>query len=103
MLEHAIYSVISPEGAASILWRDSARAPRTPPPAMKITAQDLKQLGVIDDIVKEPTGGAHRNPAETIAAVGAALEAPLERFSDMSPRQLRTHRRDKFLSIGRVI
>ena len=102
MLEHAIYSVISPEGAASILWRDSARA-KDAATAMKITAQDLKQLGVIDDIVKEPTGGAHRNPAETIAAVGAALEAPLERFSDMSPRQLRTHRRDKFLSIGRVI
>ena len=102
MLEHSIYSVISPEGAASILWRDSARA-KDAATAMKITAQDLKQLGVIDDIVKEPTGGAHRNPAETIAAVGAALEAPLERFSDMSPRQLRTHRRDKFLSIGRVI
>jgi acetyl-CoA carboxylase carboxyl transferase subunit alpha len=102
MLEHAIYSVISPEGAASILWRDSGRA-KDAATAMKITAQDLKQLGVIDDIVKEPTGGAHRNREETIAAVGAALEAPLERFSDMSPRQLRTHRRDKFLSIGRVI
>ena len=102
MLEHAIYSVISPEGAASILWRDTSKA-QDAATNMKITAQDLKQLGVIDDIVKEPTGGAHRNPAETIAAVGAALEAPLERFSDMSPRQLRTHRRDKFLSIGRVI
>ena len=89
MLEHAIYAVISPEGAASILWRDSARA-KDAATTMKITAQDLKQLGVIDDIVREPAGGAHRNPAETIAAVGAALEAPLERFSDMSPRQLRS-------------
>ena len=102
MLEHSIYSVISPEGAASILWRDSGRA-KDAATAMKITAQDLKQLGIIDEIVREPTGGAHRSPEDAIAAVGTALETSLEKFAPMSARQLRAHRRDKFLAIGRMI
>src|SRR6186997_1452940 len=76
MLEHAIYSVISPEGAASILWRDSARA-QDAATAMKITAQDLLRFGVIDSILREPSGGAHRDPAAMIAATGDAIEQAL--------------------------
>ena len=76
MLEHAIYSVISPEGAASILWRDATRA-KDAAANMKITAQDLKDLGVIDDIIPEPVGGAHRNPEETISATGDKIAAGL--------------------------
>ena len=77
MLEHAIYSVISPEGAASILWRDPARA-QDAATNMKITAQDLLRLGIIDAIVAEPTGGAHREPQAAIAATGEAIEGALE-------------------------
>lgn len=99
MLEHAIYSVISPEGAASILWRDPSRA-HDAASAMKITAQDLKKLNVIDEIVKEPTGGAHRGPEESMAAAGEAIAAALASLRTMDAQQLREHRRDKFLSIG---
>ena len=81
MLEHAIYSVISPEGAASILWHDPARA-QDAATSMKITAQDLLRLGIIDGIVAEPTGGAHREPQAAIAATGEAIEGALQR-----PRQ----------------
>lgn len=100
MLEHAIYSVISPEGAASILWRDAARA-RDAAAAMKITAQDLKKLGVIDEIIAEPLGGAHRGRAEAMAAAGEAIERTLKAYANVSGDVLRTQRREKFLAIGR--
>jgi acetyl-CoA carboxylase carboxyl transferase subunit alpha len=100
MLEHAIYSVISPEGAASILWRDAARA-KDAAAAMKITAQDLKKLGVIDEIVPEPKGGAHRAAAEAIAATGDAIARALAPLDGVSGDVLRTQRREKFLGIGR--
>ena len=100
MLEHSIYSVISPEGAASILWKDSARA-KDAATAMKITAQDLIELKVIDDIVKEPVGGAHREPGAAIATVGAAIAEALDDLSTLSADEIRAQRRDRFLAIGR--
>jgi acetyl-CoA carboxylase carboxyl transferase subunit alpha len=102
MMEHAIYSVISPEGAASILWRDAARA-QDAATNMKITAQDLLRLGVIDGIVPEPTGGAHRDPQATIAAAGSAIEEALQDLGNMGPAELRDHRAEKFLNIGRKL
>ena len=102
MLEHAIYSVISPEGAASILWRDAARA-KDAAAALKITAQDLKRLGVIDDIIAEPQGGAHRQAAQAIANVSDAVARSLKSLSGVSGDVLRTQRREKFLSIGRSL
>ncbi len=99
MLEYAIYSVISPEGAASILWRDAARA-KDAAAAMKITATDLKKLGIADEIVAEPVGGAHRNPAQAIAATGEAIARALNAFAGVSGDVLRTQRREKFLAIG---
>jgi acetyl-CoA carboxylase carboxyl transferase subunit alpha len=100
MLEHAIYSVISPEGAASILWRDAARA-KDAAAALKLTAQDLKRLGVIDEIVPEPQGGAHRQADKAIANVADAVARSLKSFSGVSANVLRTQRREKFMSIGR--
>lgn len=102
MLEHAIYSVISPEGAASILWRDAARA-QDAATNMKITAQDLQRLGVIDAIVTEPMGGAHRDPAAAIEATGNAIEEALNDLGNMGPAELRDHRAEKFLNIGRKL
>ena len=102
MLEHAIYSVISPEGAASILWRDSARA-QDAATAMKITAQDLLQLGVIDSIVQEPVGGAHRAPETVINNAGSAIEKALAELSGLTPAEIRKQRREKFISIGRTL
>jgi acetyl-CoA carboxylase carboxyl transferase subunit alpha len=102
MLEHAIYSVISPEGAASILWRDPARA-QDAATNMKITAQDLLRLGVIDGVVTEPTGGAHREPQAAVAATGEAIAGALNDLGNMGPDQLRDHRADKFLAIGRKL
>jgi acetyl-CoA carboxylase carboxyl transferase subunit alpha len=102
MLEHAIYSVISPEGAASILWRDAARA-KDAAAAMKITAQDLKRLGIIDEIVGEPKGGAHRNPDAAIDAAGEAIARALKAYDGVSGEVLRTQRREKFLAIGRTV
>jgi len=102
MLEHAIYSVISPEGAASILWRDAARA-KDAAVALKITAQDLKKLGVIDEIVPEPLGGAHRQPQAAIAATGDMIALNLEAFGGVSADVLRTQRREKFLAMGRNV
>jgi acetyl-CoA carboxylase carboxyl transferase subunit alpha len=102
MLEHAIYSVISPEGAASILWRDAARA-RDAAAALKITAQDLKKLNVIDEIVPEPLGGAHRKAEAAIAAGGDAVARALQALEGLSPEVLRTQRREKFLGIGRAL
>jgi acetyl-CoA carboxylase carboxyl transferase subunit alpha len=99
MLEHAIYSVISPEGAASILWRDPARA-KDAATALKITAQDLKRLGVIDEIVPEPLGGAQRHPETAITSVGEAIGRALQGFAGTSPDGMREQRRNKFLAIG---
>jgi len=100
MLEHSIYSVISPEGCASILWRDAAKA-ETAAKAMKITAQDLIKLGIIDKIIKEPMGGAHRNREKTIKSVGAAITAALKDLSPLDAKARITRRREKFLAIGR--
>ena len=102
MLEHSIYSVISPEGCASILWRDNAKAPDAAK-AMKITAQDLERLGVIDGIVTEPMGGAHRAPDEAVKRVGAEVLAKLETLRAMDGEALRDQRREKFLRIGRTL
>ena len=102
MLEHAIYSVISPEGAASILWHDPARA-QDAATSMKITAQDLLRLGVIDSIVAEPTGGAHREPQAAIASAGDAIEGALNDLGNMGPAELQDHRAEKFLAIGRKL
>jgi acetyl-CoA carboxylase carboxyl transferase subunit alpha len=100
MLEHAIYSVISPEGAASILWRDTTRA-NDAATSMKITAQDMIRFGVIDSIITEPIGGAHRDPAAAIAAAGDAIADALAALSRLDPAGLRQQRREKFLAIGR--
>jgi acetyl-CoA carboxylase carboxyl transferase subunit alpha len=102
MLEHAIYSVISPEGAASILWRDTARA-QDAAAALKITAQDLARLGVIDTIVPEPVGGAHREPAAAIAATGEALAAALADLRGLDRATIVRLRREKFTAIGRTL
>jgi len=102
MLEHSIYSVISPEGCASILWRDGAKA-KDAAEAMKITAQDLKGLKIIDEIVGEPVGGAHRAKDTAIQAVGEALDTALEALDGFTAEQLRAKRRERFLEIGRVI
>jgi acetyl-CoA carboxylase carboxyl transferase subunit alpha len=102
MLEHSIYSVISPEGAASILWRDPGRA-QDAATAMKITAQDLLRFGIIDEIVPEPAGGAHRDPAETLRRAGNAIEAGLRDLAGRSPNDLRLHRAEKFEAIGRSL
>jgi acetyl-CoA carboxylase carboxyl transferase subunit alpha len=102
MLEHAIYSVISPEGAASILWRDPARA-KDAATALKITAQDLKKLGIIDAIIPEPTGGAHRNHVKMIGAVGDAIASNLQSYAAVSADVLRTQRREKYLGMGRSL
>ncbi len=99
MLEHAIYSVISPEGCASILWRSAERAEEAAG-ALKLTAQDLLKFGVIDRIVPEPMGGAHRDPAMAIDAMGDAIESALEELVKLSGGELRTRRREKFLEIG---
>ncbi|GLK77529.1 acetyl-coenzyme A carboxylase carboxyl transferase subunit alpha [Methylopila jiangsuensis] len=102
MLEHAIYSVISPEGAASILWRDAAKA-QDAATNMKITSADLMRLGVIDGVIPEPLGGAHRDPDTVIAATGDAIANALGRFAGLSPREVREDRRAKFLAIGRTL
>jgi acetyl-CoA carboxylase carboxyl transferase subunit alpha len=101
MFEHAIYSVISPEGCASILWRDSAQAPLAAE-AMRLTAQDLKRLGLIDEIVPEPMGGAQRDPAVAMAALSDAIAAALAPLRGMTPELLRVRRREKFLAMGKL-
>ncbi len=100
MMEHAIYSVISPEGAASILWRDSARAQEAAT-NMKITAQDLKEFGIIDGIVKEPIGGAHRDRETVFNATGDLIASSLDDLSKVN--DIRRSRREKFLAIGRQL
>ena len=99
MFEHAVYSVISPEGCASILWRTAEKASDAAT-AMQVTAHHLQALGVIDRIVPEPVGGAHRDPVQAIASLGAAIEAELDALDGMDAAALRTDRADKFLAIG---
>ncbi len=100
MLEHAIYSVISPEGCASILWRDAAQA-ETAAEALKLTAEDLKRLRLIDAIIAEPLGGAHRDAGAAVAAVGDAIAACLPALLALDPRALVSRRREKYLEMGR--
>lgn len=100
MLEHAVYSVISPEGAASILWRDAGKAQEAAT-NLKITAQDLARFGVIDTILKEPAGGAHRDPQATIQSAGEAIAQALSELAGLDPIAVRNQRRRKFLDIGR--
>ena len=106
MFEHSVYSVISPEGCASILWKDAAGKGDSKAPdaaeAMKISADDLKSLAVIDAIVPEPVGGAHRDPAVAVERLGDAIEEALDELAGLSPDDIRTHRRKKFLAIGRA-
>jgi acetyl-CoA carboxylase carboxyl transferase subunit alpha len=100
MLEHAVYSVISPEGCASILWHSADKAEEAAH-AMRLTAQDLASLGVIDGIIPEPLGGAHREPLKAISEAGKAIERALRDLSGLDPQALRMDRREKFLKIGR--
>jgi len=100
MMEHAIYTVASPEASASILWRDSGRA-QDAATNMKITAQDLLRFGIIDGIVREPVGGAHRDPDAAINAAGKAVDAALAQWRGLSPDDIRRRRADKFMAIGR--
>ena len=100
MLEHSIYSVISPEGCASILWKDSEKM-REAAAALRLTAQDLLKLGVIDEVIPEPLGGAQRAPLEAIAETGRAIARMLGALEGMSPEQLRADRRGKYLAMGR--
>lgn len=99
MLEHSVYSVISPEGCASILWKDAEKM-REAAEALRLTAQDLIGLGVADRIIEEPVGGAHRDRDSTIAAVGVSIAAMLGELENMSPDELRTARRRKYLDLG---
>ena len=99
MMEHSIYSVISPEGCASILWKDSDKM-REAAEALRLTAQDLRKLGVIDRIVEEPVGGAHRAPTDAIARAGQALGEMLGEFDGLSSGEIRDARRRKFLEMG---
>jgi len=99
MLEHSVYSVISPEGCASILWKDSEKM-REAAEALRLTAQDLLKLGVIDRVVAEPVGGAHRGRSDAIAAMGKALGAMLDELSGRKPAALIAERRQKFLTMG---
>ena len=101
MFEHAVYSVISPEGCASILWRTADKAPEAAE-AMRITAQDLKAFGVIDDIVAEPLGGAHRDWPAAIESLGNALSSALGDIAALTPAELRKDRQAKFLKMGRL-
>jgi len=102
MLEHAVYTVASPEASASILWRDASKA-QDAATSMKITAQDLLKFGIIDVIVAEPTGGAHRDPKAAIAAVGEALRYELASLAMLSREQIASQRAEKFLAMGRKV
>ena len=100
MLEHSVYSVISPEGCAAILWRSAENA-ETAADALRLTAQDLLRLALIDEIIPEPLGGAHRGRSTTIASVGAAIERQLEELDELGSESLRNQRREKYLAMGR--
>jgi acetyl-CoA carboxylase carboxyl transferase subunit alpha len=99
MLEHSVYSVISPEGCASILWKDANKL-REAAEALRLSAQDLKKLGVADEIIPEPVGGAQRDRATTLANVSTALETMLQSLEKKSPDALLSERRQKFLNMG---
>ena len=99
MLEHSIYSVISPEGCASILWKNAEKM-REAAEALRLTAQDLIKLGVADRLIDEPMGGAHRNPKTAMSNVGAALTEMLKELDGKSPKALISDRREKFLNMG---
>lgn len=99
MFEHAVYSVISPEGCASILWRTADKA-KDAATALKITSEDLLRLGVVDEVVPEPVGGAHRDPELAMELLGKAIRTALDDLSGLSPSEIRTHRREKFLKAG---
>jgi acetyl-CoA carboxylase carboxyl transferase subunit alpha len=101
ILEHSVYSVISPEGCASILWRTSDKR-ELAAEALQLTAQDLIKLHVVDKIIEEPVGGAQRNASRTIAAIGDSIEQSLKSLSALSGEQLRKHRQERFLKIGRL-
>ena len=100
MLEHSIYSVISPEGCASILWKNSDKM-KEAAEALKLTAGDLTKLGIVDEIISEPIGGAHRNKNEIILKVGKSLERSLKKFNKITPDQILEERRKKFLDVGK--
>jgi acetyl-CoA carboxylase carboxyl transferase subunit alpha len=100
ILEHAIYSVISPEGCASILWRNGAEA-KTAAEALRVTAQDLFTLGIVEEIITEPLGGAHREPKQAITSVGNAIEASLKSLVGTEGGVLRARRRERFLEMGK--
>ena len=100
MLENSVYSVITPEGCASILWRSNTNA-QDAADAMKMTAQDLKKLEVIDEVIPEPMGGAHRAPEETMDSVGKVIAAALDELSKLDPDSLRRRRQEKFLAMGK--
>jgi acetyl-CoA carboxylase carboxyl transferase subunit alpha len=100
MLENSVYSVITPEGCASILWRDNANA-QDAAEAMKMTATDLKKLEIIDEVIPEPVGGAHRAPDEAIDTVGRIVSQALDDLSQFDPDTLRRQRQDKFLAMGK--
>ena len=99
MLEHSIYSVISPEGCASILWKNSDKM-KEAAEALKLTAGDLTKLGIVDEIISEPIGGAHRNINEIILKVGKSIERALKKFNKITPDQILEERRKKFLDVG---
>jgi acetyl-CoA carboxylase carboxyl transferase subunit alpha len=99
MLEHSVYSVISPEGCASILWKDAGRT-QDAAEALRLTAQDLRKLGVIDRVIPEPLGGAHRDPKAAIRAVGDAIREAIGELEDTPARSLVADRRRKFLDMG---
>jgi acetyl-CoA carboxylase carboxyl transferase subunit alpha len=99
MLENAVYSVISPEGCASILWRSGDQA-QDAAEAMKLTAQDLLKLGVVDAVVPEPVGAAHRFPTPAITALGDALEETMKELMELDPATLQRQRHEKFLAMG---
>ena len=100
MLEHSIYSVISPEGCASILWKNSDKM-KEAAEALKLTAGDLTKLGIVDEIISEPIGGAHRNTNEIVLKVGKSLERSLKKFNKITPDQILEERRKKFLDVGK--
>ncbi len=100
MLEHSVYSVISPEGCASILWRDGGHA-QDAAEALRLTAQDLLRLEIVDRIVPEPLGGAHRRPGDAIAQLGEAIDSVLAPLCALDGATLRERRREKYLALGR--
>ncbi|MEO0359116.1 MAG: acetyl-CoA carboxylase carboxyl transferase subunit alpha, partial [Pseudomonadota bacterium] len=99
MLEHSVYSVISPEGCASILWKDAEKM-REAAEALRLTAQNLSELGICDHVIPEPLGGAHRDPQATLDAVSKAIGSLLADLTSQSPQDLLNNRRRKFLSMG---